>query len=165
MIGDVMRTQRTPRLRPAACSLTRFSYLLRAANIWLGRTANPENTVLTPAEDYFFGWWSWTYCEWRVNTTLSLSPTRTSTEFGLAGISCFPRVNQTSQWTWLIALLPLLQDVVCLLPHASQWILPDTVVPAIENSHCMIYDDLRKSDTSDLTTESLWYNFQIWIRG
>ena len=33
MIGDVMRTQRTPRLTPAACSLTRCSYLLRAANI------------------------------------------------------------------------------------------------------------------------------------
>ena len=75
-------------------------------------------------------------------TTLSLSPTRTSTEFGLAGISCFPRVNQTSQWTWLLALLTRLQDVVCLLPHASQWNLPDTVEPAIEKSQKNIVLDL-----------------------
>ena len=88
-----------------------------------------------PAEVSYFGWWSWIIANDRGNrTTLSLSPTRTSTEFGLAGISCFPRVKQTSQWTWLIASLPLLQDVVCLLPHTSQWNLPDTVEPAIEKS-------------------------------
>ena len=32
-------------------------------------------------------------------TTSSLSPSRTPVEFGLAGISCFPRVSRTLQWT------------------------------------------------------------------
>ena len=33
-----------------------------------------------------------------------------------------------------LTLLTRLQDVVCLLPHASQWNLLDTVVPAIDKS-------------------------------
>ena len=41
--------------------------------------------------------------------TLSLSPARTPVEFGLAGISCFPRVSWTVQWTSIIALMTFLQ--------------------------------------------------------
>ena len=101
-------------------------------------------------------------------TTLSLSPTRTSIEFGLAGISCFPRVNQTLQWTWIIALLTRIQDVVCLLPPFSKWNLPDTVVPAIEKSQnnivlnlscmvCIYLHNSRMSDITDSTTVSLMH--------
>merc|ERR1712107_973129 len=127
---------RTPRLTPAACSLTRFFrifYGQRTSDrdvLRIQRTPSwcqPKFIILGDGVELLrmTGW----NC-----TTLSLSPTRTSTGFGLAGISCFPRLNQTSQWTWLLALLTRLQDVVCLLPHASQWNLPDTVEPAIEKS-------------------------------
>ena len=39
-----------------------------------------------------------------------------------------------SRHQYVISHATRLQDVVCLLPHASHWNLPDTVVPAIEKS-------------------------------
>ena len=55
--------------------------------------------------------------------------------------------------------------MVCLLPHASQWNLPDTVVPAIEKSQKNIVlnlilaclHDSRMSDITDSTTVSLMH--------
>ena len=44
---------------------------------------------------------------------------------------------------WCVRALTRLQDVVCLLPHASQWNLPDTVVPAIEKSQNNIRAELE----------------------
>ena len=38
--------------------------------------------------------------------------------------NCWPYFDRTLQWTWVIALLTFLQDVICLLPHATQWSLP-----------------------------------------
>merc|ERR1712136_112365 len=104
IIGDALRIQRTPRLMPAACSLTRIwsvCFRLRAA-------------AFTGSE-HLIG----THCEAREHcvdasrsllflgdgvalnslTTLGLSPSRTPIEFGLAGVSCFPRASWTLQWT------------------------------------------------------------------
>ena len=78
---------------PAACSLTRcLERLLLAPCCCLsgqrtsdwGRTANPENTVLTSAEDtdLIAGVETTAYDQGN-RTTLSLSPSRTTTVIGL----------------------------------------------------------------------------------